>query len=68
LQLTADGTAVMKGLRGDKATRTGTWRVSAAGVCTAWSASAERCYAVVKNGKAYDLVDGAGKVVARWTT
>jgi hypothetical protein len=68
LRLAADGTAVMKVLRGDRATRTGTWRVSSEGFCTAWSASAERCYAVIRNGKAFDLVDTAGKVVARWTT
>jgi hypothetical protein len=68
LQLAADGTAVMRMLHGDRETRTGTWRVMASRFCTAWDAAAERCFAVVKNGKAYDLVETGGRVVARWTT
>ena len=68
LMLAADGSATMRGLHGDKSTRDGTWRVSKAGYCATFAPAAERCFAIVKNGKAYDLIDGGGKVVARWTT
>jgi hypothetical protein len=68
LRLTADGAAKMQVLHGDKSVRTGTWRVSKTGYCATWNATAERCFTVVKNGKAYDLIDTTGKVVSRWTT
>jgi hypothetical protein len=66
LKLASDGTATMQVLHGDKSIRTGTWRVFKAGYCATWNTTAERCFTVVKNGKAYDLIDTTGKVVARW--
>jgi hypothetical protein len=66
LNLAPDGMARMRLAKGDRTVRTGSWRVSAAGYCATWSAE-ERCYALVANGKAFDLVGATGKVVARWT-
>jgi hypothetical protein len=68
LRLAGDGTATMKLLRGDRAVRTGTWQVSDSGYCATWGTAGERCFSVVRNGRAFDLIDAAGKVVARWTT
>ncbi len=68
MELASDGTATMKPLRGDRAVRTGIWRVSKSGYCAAWGGTAERCFTVVKNGKAFDVIDTTGKVVSRWTT
>jgi hypothetical protein len=68
LNLAADGLATMKVVRGDRSSRSGTWRVSKSGYCATWSPAPERCFTIVKNGKAYDVIDAAGKVVARWTT
>jgi hypothetical protein len=67
LQLATDGTATMKVLKGDRPSRSGTWHVSDKGYCATWNGSAERCFTVVKNGKAYDLLDSTGQVVGRWT-
>jgi hypothetical protein len=66
LTLAPSGDATMKVAKGDKAVRTGTWRVSATGYCANWGGD-ERCYTVVANGKAYDVVSGSGRVIARWT-
>ena len=66
LTLAPDGVAMMRLAKGDKTVRMGSWRVSAAGYCATWAAE-ERCYALVANGRAFDLVSATGKVVARWT-
>ena len=68
LTLAQDGMATMKVLNGDRTTRTGTWRVSKTGYCAQWGSAGERCYTIVRNGKAFDVIDPTGKVVARWTT
>jgi hypothetical protein len=67
LSLNTDGTGTMKLLKGDKAARTGTWRLSQTGYCSRWEAADEHCYTIVANGKAFDVVNNAGKVIARWT-
>ena len=67
LTLKADGSAVMKMLKGDKSTTDGTWKVSDTSYCSKWAKGTEHCYKVEKATKGYDVMNAAGKVVARWT-
>jgi hypothetical protein len=67
LTLNADGSAQMVLLKGKKTSSTGTWHTSKDGYCSKWGANPTRCYAIVKNGKAYDVTDSGGKVIASWT-
>ena len=67
LTLNADGSSQMVLLKGAKTTSTGVWHVSKTGYCSKWGSNPTRCYAIVKNGKQYDVTDSAGRVVASWT-
>src|SRR5690349_15671664 len=59
LTLQSNGTGTMRLLKGDKATRSGVWRLSQTGYCSKWEAAEEHCYTVVANGKAFDVVNNA---------
>lgn len=67
LTLNADGSSQLILLKGAKTTSTGAWHVSKSGYCSKWGSNPTHCYAIVKNGKQYDVTDSAGKVVASWT-
>jgi hypothetical protein len=66
LMLGTDGKAAMK-LKAENDPRQGTWRISDKGFCSQWGTAAEHCYTIVPNGKAFDVVNDTGKVIARWT-
>ena len=62
-----DGSATQAPKGSTTTITTGVWRVNASGYCSKWGNNAEHCYTIEKNGDKFDVRDGAGKSISRWT-